>query len=97
MSKNTNEHWEVLVLLLKNIAEQKGITQGEISDKTGYLQSNISRIFSLKYCPNLDTFINVSNAIGVNFFIEDKDNSTDLNKAFESAMAQLGRRGYNQN
>ena len=91
-NKNQNEQWMLLVLLLKEIADQKGITQGQIAEKTGLLQSNISRFFSLKYKPTLDTFLQVAKAIKVNFFFEDQDSKTDLNLAMEKAMEQLGRR-----
>lgn len=71
-SKNLNEqHWKLLVQLLKEIADEKGITQLEIAEKTGLLQPNISRTFSLLVIPRLDTFLAIARAIGVNFFIED--------------------------
>ena len=55
-NKNQNEQWMLLVLLLKEIADKKGITQGQIAEQTGLIQSNISRFFSLKYKPTLDTW-----------------------------------------
>lgn len=91
-NKNQNEQWMLLVLLLKEIAEKKGITQGQIAEQTGLLQSNISRFFSLKYKPTLDTFLQISKAIRVNFFFEDQEDKTDLNLCFEKAMEELGRR-----
>ena len=87
-----SEHWKVLVLLLKNIAEEKNITQQEIAKRTGLIPSNVSRLFSLKYCPSMIIFLSVANAIGVNFFFEDKEDKTDLTIAFEKAMTELGRR-----
>ena len=87
-----NEQWMLLVLLLKEIAEEKGITQNEIAEQTGMIQSAVSRFFSLKFKPTLDTFLQVSKAIKVNFFFEDQESKTDLNKCFENAMEQLGRR-----
>ena len=89
---NQNEQWMLLVLLLKEIAESKGITQNEIAESTGMIQSNISRFFSLKYKPTLDTFLQVAKAIKVNFFFEDQKDKSDLNVCFEKAMEQLGRR-----
>jgi DNA-binding phage protein len=91
MSKKT-EHWEVLVSMLRVIAEEKKISQIEIAKRSGLIQSNISRMFALEYKPNLDTFLKVANAIEVNFFFEDKDSTTNLNQLFEKAMTQLGRR-----
>ena len=87
-----NEQWMLLVLLLKEIAEEKGITQNQIAERTGMIQSAVSRFFSLKFKPTLDTFLQVSKAIKVNFFFEDQESKTDLNKCFEKAMEQLGRR-----
>lgn len=91
-NKNQNEQWMLLVLLLKEIADKKGITQGQIAEQTGLIQSNISRFFSLKYKPTLDTFLQVAKAVKVNFFFEDQEDKTDLNLCFEKAMEELGRR-----
>ena len=91
-NKNQNEQWMLLVLLLKEIAEEKGITQNEIAEQTGMIQSAVSRFFSLKFKPTLDTFLQVSKSIKVNFFFEDQEDKTDLNLCFEKAMEQLGRR-----
>lgn len=87
-----DQEFKLFVQLLKEIAEEKGISQVEIAEMTGYTQSNISRIFSLKYSPRLDVFLNIAKAVGVNFFFEDKEGKTDLNVLFESAMTNLGRR-----
>ena len=89
---NQDQQWKLLVLLLKEIAENKGISQTEIVEKTGMLQSAVSRFFSLKFKPTLDTFLQVAKAINVNFFFEDKDNKADMNVVFEKAMTALGRR-----
>jgi len=92
MTKINEESWKALVLMLKHIAEEKGITQGEIAGATGFTQSNISRIFSLRYCPTLHTFLAIATAIEVNFFFEDKESKTELNVIMEKAMTELGRR-----
>lgn len=83
-----DNQWKILVLLLQQIAEQKGLTQQQIAEKAQMHQSHISRFFALKYAPNMDTFLKVSKAIKVNLFFEDQDSNTDLNLAME----QLGRR-----
>ena len=87
-----NEHWKVLVLMLKNIAADKAISHQQIADETGLQRSNVSRFFQLKYKPTLDTFLTIANAIKVNFFFEDRESKTELNNVFEKAMDQLGRR-----
>lgn len=92
---NQSEHWKVLVLLLREIAEDKGISQQQIADETGLIQSNVSRLFSLKYKPNLDVFLKVAQAVRVNFFFEDQEGKTQLNVLFERAMEKLFRRELN--
>ena len=70
---NQNEQWKVLVLLLKDIAESKSITQDTISIRTGLIQSNISRFFSLRYKPNLETLIKISTALNCKINITDNE------------------------
>lgn len=89
---NENEQWKLLVLILKEVAEQKGITHQSIADKTGLIRSNVSRFFGLSYTPSLSMFLLIAKAIGVNFFFEDKESKSDLNLAFEKAMEKMFRR-----
>lgn len=90
---NTNEQqWKLLVLLLKEIADEKKISQEQIAQHTGMMQSGVSRFFSLKFKPTLGTFLQIAKAIKVNFFFEDQEDKSDLNQCFERAMEQLGRR-----
>jgi DNA-binding phage protein len=89
---NQNEQWKLLVLLLKEIAEQKGLIHGTIAELSGLQRSNVSRFFSLKYKPTLDTFLQLAKAVKVNFFFEDQESKSDLNQAMERAMEALGRR-----
>jgi DNA-binding phage protein len=92
---NTKEQqWQLLVLLLKEIAIQKHGTgwQTHLAKETHFSQSNISRMFGLKYTPSFKNFLIIAKALKVNLFFEDQESTTDLNKAFESAMEALGRR-----
>lgn len=89
---NQNEQWMLLVFLLKEVADSKHISQNDIAAITGMKQSAVSRFFSLKFKPTLDTFLQVAKAVKVNFFFEDQESTTDLNLAFEKAMEALGRR-----
>ena len=97
MSNNNNQdqQWKLLVLLLKEIAESKGITQNQIGEIAEMHQSHVSRFFGLKFPPNMNTFLKVAKAINVNFFFEDKDSKADMNVVFEKAMTALGRRPDN--
>lgn len=83
---------KILVLLLQQIAEQKGLTHQVIADNSGLQRSHVSRFFGLKYSPNIDTFLKVAKAIEVNFFFEDRESKTNLNLAMEKAMEELERR-----
>ena len=89
---NQNEQWMLLILLLKEIAEQKKISINEIAERSKMEQSSVSRFFSLKFKPTLPTFLEIAKAIKVNFFFEDQESKTDLNQAMEKAMEALGRR-----
>jgi len=92
---NHNPHpetWKAFVLFLSEIAKSKGITQEMISERTGLHQSNISRMFQLRYCPSLDNWLKIVKAVEVNIFFEDRNSKTDLNILFERAMTELGRR-----
>ncbi|MFW5830748.1 MAG: helix-turn-helix domain-containing protein [Prolixibacteraceae bacterium] len=93
---NQNPHpdsWKLLVLLLKGIAEKKGISHYKIAEKTGMHQTSVNRFFNLHYKPRLDLFLKIAHSIGVNFFFEDQeDTDIDYNRLMEEAMTELGRR-----
>jgi len=81
-NKNQNEQWKFLILLLKEIAESKGITQNQIAERSEMHQSHVSRFFSLKYAPNINTFLKIAKAVKVNFFFQYQEDTTDLNVCF---------------
>lgn len=70
MKKTLKNNWKQIISDLKSIAAEKGITQEEIAEKTGLIQSNISRLFSLKYCPTLNTLALICDAVGVEIKIK---------------------------
>lgn len=72
-SKKKKEQWEALVLLLKEISKENGITQREIAEKTGFKQSHINRVFSLRFTPTLDTFLKICRALDLDVVIEEKE------------------------
>jgi DNA-binding phage protein len=86
------QQWKLFVLMLKGIAKKKGISQDVIAEKVNVIRSNISRTMNLNHEPKLGLFLSICDAIGVNFFFEDKDSLTDLSQIFEAAMTELGRR-----
>lgn len=48
---------------LEKIAIDKGMTIQEISEKSGLIESNITRIFAGKFSPTLDNFLKIKKAI----------------------------------
>lgn len=96
MNDNSEHSFEwqgaVMLLLLRDVAKQKGLTHDEIAMRTGMTKGNVSRILTAKYQPSLANFLKLAHAIGINFFFEDKEDKSDLNKAMEEAMEYLGRR-----
>jgi DNA-binding phage protein len=93
---NQNPHpasWKLLVLLLKGIAEKKGISHYKIAEQTGMHQSSVNRFFNLHYKPRLDLFLDIAKAIGVVIYFKDRDDTkTDYTRLMEEAMTKLGRR-----
>jgi len=89
---NENEQWKLLVFLLDEIRQQKGLSNLKVSELSGIAPAHTSRFFSCKFSPTLPTFLKIAKAIGVNFFFEDKESKVDFNIAMEKAMEQLGRR-----
>jgi len=56
---------EEIIAKLKLIAKEKGITTYKLAELTGMKQSNIARVFSVKYQPNLKTLCEIAKALGV--------------------------------
>lgn len=49
---NKIENWKIFVMLLKEIATSKGITEKEVCKKTGLNPTEVSQVFSLTVCPS---------------------------------------------
>jgi transcriptional regulator with XRE-family HTH domain len=56
---------EKLLQATKVIIQEKGITQTELAEKSGFTQGNISRMFNASYAPRLDNFIHLLNSAGI--------------------------------
>lgn len=91
--KENNYEWQLMVLTLKEIASDKKITHEMIAERAGMARDNVTRFFSAKHKPNLDMFLTIAKTIGVYFYFEDKDGTSDLTRSFDRAMTELGRRG----
>jgi len=69
---------KMLLDYLKQQIEEKGYTQEYLANKTGFTQSNISRMLSAKYPPTLDNLIALADAANCYIFVIDKDSDDDL-------------------
>lgn len=64
-NKDTPEEWKLLIQKMRMAAKERRIRNCEISQTTGIKEPNITRFFSLKCSPQLDTFLKIGAAVGV--------------------------------
>ena len=71
-----DEHYvlesQKMMLHLKKLASEKGMSDMQVAAKSGLRPANIFRLLSGKYPPTLDCLINIATAIG--YHIEFKEN-----------------------
>ena len=72
--RNIPDDWKDVVRELKEAFDQSGMTQDELSDKTGLLQTSISRLFSMKFVPKISTLALIADAIDYDLKIEKRNN-----------------------
>ena len=66
---NTSEAIDALVLELYKNRKLLGLTQIDLSKRTGMPQATISRVESLNGEPTLDTLVKIADALGMNLSI----------------------------
>ncbi len=57
---------------LAELAKEKGLSQYEIAERTGFKQNNVSRMFAGQYSPSLDNLLRLAEAIGYDVAIINK-------------------------
>lgn len=67
----------MLLDYIRDQMEAKNITQEMVAERTGFTQSNISRMLSAKYPPTLDNLLMLCEAASCFIFIIDKDSNED--------------------
>jgi transcriptional regulator with XRE-family HTH domain len=67
---------KLLLSHLWNVAQENGMTQLEISERTGFSPNSISRMLSGKFPPTLDSLLKLCEAIGVYIFLESKSSKS---------------------
>jgi len=93
MGVNEEKYKEARVMLcryLHNLAQEKGITQQEIAEKTGFTRNNVNRMLSGRYSPSLDNFIRLAEAIDSYFFIIDKEADDPLVETMKNRWQKPG-------
>lgn len=73
MKDDKSTQWHSLVLALKDYAQRENISQEEIANRSGLKASSISRVFNLKFSPNLKTLFIIADALGVEITITPKN------------------------
>ena len=89
---NMSEHWKVFALFFQEAMKEKGMNREQLSRNVGVHSSKIKRFFELEFPLKFDIVLRIIHALELNMFFESRDSDTDLNKLFENAMEQLGRR-----
>lgn len=69
---NSQEKRIALMQYLNKLRIDKGITQEELANITGFERSNINRMMFAKYSPTLDNFITIADALGYQVSILEK-------------------------
>ncbi|MBN2747365.1 MAG: helix-turn-helix transcriptional regulator [Bacteroidales bacterium] len=85
-----SEARKMLCKYLFSLAREKGITQEQIAEKTGFKRSNVSRMLSGAYSSSLDNFIKLAEAIDTYFFIIDKKADDDLVETMKNRWGKIG-------
>ena len=70
----------------------KGMNRTQLAEAIGVHKSTIKRFFELEFCVKFDVVLAMIHALEMNIFFESRDESAQINKWFEDAMDQLGRR-----
>ena len=89
------DHWKVFALFFKNAMEAQGMTSYKLAKTIGASQSTITRFFNLDFCLRFDYVLKIAHALQLNLFFESREESAEMNKWFEDAMDQIGRRPDN--
>lgn len=81
---------KILLRFLSDQAKAKGITHEQIAEKTGFDRSNVGRMLAGKFSPTLDNFMKLAEAVGVYFFLSDKESEEDLVKLMRDRHKRPG-------
>ena len=63
---------KMLIEFVKQYAEHAGISQTKLAEITGLHRSNINRVLSGRYSPELDTFLKIAGALNLRIEIQER-------------------------
>lgn len=63
---------KLLIEFVRKIAEERGVSVAEIARRAGLHRSNVSRILSGRYSPELDTFLKIAGALDLHLDLREK-------------------------
>lgn len=63
---------KLLIEFARKIAEERGVSVAEIARRAGLHRSNVSRILSGRYSPELDTFLKIAGALDLHLDLREK-------------------------
>jgi DNA-binding phage protein len=70
---DNKDNAKLMLKAVQKFASENNITQQIISDKTGFVQSDIARMFSGVSIPSIEKFIKVCDAVGLKIQIINKN------------------------
>lgn len=78
-----------LLSLLNSLRLDKKITLEETGRRTNIYPQNLKRLFDGKYSPSLETLIKLSDAIGYEVILVDKDSESGINRNYTEPKFML--------
>jgi len=89
MSKKIEAARKLLLNYIRQQMSDKSITQEMLAEKTGFTQSNISRMLNAKYSPSIDNFLILCEAVNCFVFIIDKDADEDAANSMRNRWGKV--------
>jgi len=70
------EAGRMLLRFLHQEAKNKGITQEQIAERSGFIKSNVNRMLNYRYSPTLENFLILAESIGVRIELHSETDAT---------------------
>lgn len=88
---NEDEQWKLLIFSLNEIRIKKSISCLRISELSGIAPNHVSRFFSCKYKPTLQTFLKIAKSVNINICLKNTVDKTDFNLVTQSAAKKKSK------